>query len=61
MSRSTPAVVTVAITAVLLGLLEPALAVSDAERFLFILLLLVFFRFPVLFASLLDRRRAESA
>lgn len=39
------AIVTVAITAVLLALFEPALAVSDAQRLLLIFLILPLFRF----------------
>jgi hypothetical protein len=47
MFRWATAVATVVVSAILLALLEPALAVSDAQRLLLILLILPLFRSPL--------------
>jgi hypothetical protein len=61
MSRWTAATATVAMTAVVLGLFEPALAFSDRDRLLFIILLLALFRSPLWVSSFLGMGRAGSA
>jgi uncharacterized membrane protein YtjA (UPF0391 family) len=61
MLRWAAAFATIAITAIVLGLFEPAFAVSDAERLLFIVLLLVLFRSPLWLTSFLGNGRARSA
>lgn len=61
MSRSAVVFATAAVTAILLSLLEPALAVSGAERFLLIVVLLTLVRSPFWFSTLIDNRRTEGA
>ena len=59
LSRWAVAFATAAVTAILLALLEPALAVSDAERFLLIVTLLALFRSPFWVATFIDNARTD--
>lgn len=61
MLRWVAAFLTIAITAVCLALLEPALAASDNERVFLILLLLVLVRFPLWLTSLVVNGRTGLA
>jgi hypothetical protein len=58
MIRCAAAFTTVALTALFLGLLEPALAASDAARLFFVLLALAFLRSPLWLTSLFANGRA---
>ena len=59
--RCAVAFMRVALTALLLGLLEPALAAPDANRLFLVCFLLAFLRSPVWLTSLLGDRKAGSA
>ena len=61
MFRCAVAFMTVALTALLLGLLEPALAASDANRIFLVCFLLAFLRSPVWLTSLLGNGKAGPA
>lgn len=52
---------TITLTAILLALLEPVLALSDAPRFLCMFLLLACFRSPLWLPSLLSNGRMARA
>jgi hypothetical protein len=61
MLRWATAIATVASTAFLLDLFEPALAVSDAQRLLLILLILPLLRSPLWLTGFLANGRAANA
>jgi hypothetical protein len=61
MLRCVPAFSTLALTAVLLALFEPALALSDAGRLVFLAFLVVLARFPLWLASFLSYGRPARA
>jgi len=61
MYRWATAIATVATTAILLDLFEPALAVSDAQRLLLILLKLPLFRSPLWLIGFLANERLAVA
>jgi len=61
MYRWATAIATVATTAILLDLFEPALAVSDAQRLLLILLILPLFRSPLWLIGFLANERLAVA
>lgn len=58
MLRWRPALTTVALSAVLLALFEPVLALSDAGRLVFLAFLVVLVRSPFWLASLFSYGRA---
>lgn len=61
MLRCVPAFTTVALTAVLLALFEPALALSDAGRLVFLAFLVVLVRSPFWLASFFSYGKAARA
>jgi hypothetical protein len=61
MYRGATAIGTVAVTAILLGLFEPALAVSDAQKPLLIMLILPLFRSPFWLTGFLADERVADA
>ncbi len=61
MLRCVPAFMTVALTAVLLALFEPALALSDTGRLVFLAFLVVLVRSPFWLASFFSYGRAARA
>ncbi len=61
MIRWAAAFATVSITAIFLALFEPALAMSDTQRLVFIVFSVALFRSPVWLSSFLGNRRVGSA